>query len=113
MADNIQSQDLGSLMLDDGPSSIIDGVNVGLDIIKYITSVKGKKLLCLGSFIMYKSRKYQNTEYWECQNKKKTKCKYRVHVVSNSNPPEIIKETGEHNHCANFGAVDSKEAVNK
>ena len=129
-------------------------------------------MLCLGSFIMHKSREYQNTEYWECQNKKKTKCKYRVHgvtdpisnfsstehgkerkttlkpfqvaagqsvkvktifnrcicnknfiphtaieshtmVVCNSNPPEIIKETGERNHCANFGAVDSEEAVNK
>ena len=81
--------------------------------VRYISSQKGHKVHCCGGYTYHRSKIGKEIEYWECSRRKISGCKSKMHVKLNSNPPEIIKDIGDHNHCMAFGNIEAKECVNR
>ena len=81
--------------------------------VRFSTSLKGKRILCVGPFIYHLNKRTETSEYWECSRRKSSGCASKLVVGRNTNPTNILKESGEHNHCADFGAVEAKQSIAK
>lgn len=74
-------------------------------------STKGKKLIVIGGFIFRKDNVNKNKSYWVCNHF--LPCKVRIHVLEDTDPPEVIRAVGEHTHDEDERMVNSITVVNK
>ena len=91
-------------------------VNLDADLqsaVRFSTSFKDKRILCVGPFIYHLNKRTETSEYWECSQRKSTGYTSKFVVGRNTDPPNILKESGEHTHCADFGAVEAKQSIAK
>lgn len=58
----------------------------------------GKKLLNFNGYLFRYERKGLGKDIWECQERRQSKCKARLHTTSQTDNMEILKEVGSHNH---------------
>lgn len=79
---------------------------------KYLLSSKGKNLLVYDDCIFRRKSKLGGRSYWICSYDKGYRCKARLCVLDNSNPPKILTKSGNHNHEREHGRVEAREMVN-
>lgn len=78
---------------------------------KFVTSTKGKRLIAIGEFLFRKQSVSKGRSYWCCHSRQ-TKCKARLHVKEDTDPPLVYSSAGEHNHDPVYGLVEAKIAIN-
>ena len=77
--------------------------------LSFVQSEKGKKKLCLDSYLYITDKSVSNKIYWKCEISKKRKCSARVITVDDS----IMKQSENHNQAGDASGIEAAKVMEK